>query len=217
MRDGIVLQEGPITDFSPLAAMTSSGVAFLYTGIFVYSCLCITIGFKIAHSKWKNKDIMGMPPQATFILAGVCFTLFFVVFLVPVFIVCLVYTAAHGHACKSRSRRSDGTTASRPRRNRLRYLNLWDLSSNLSSSGSSSDDSFSDNASEASLSSHGTAPPHYNQHRRDTRVDLETEAARPETPPPAYFPPDRIAGETLTDGCDRWSRTTYTLRESELP
>ncbi|KAI1644100.1 uncharacterized protein F4817DRAFT_347660 [Daldinia loculata] len=196
----------PIMDFSPLAAITSPGVAFLYTGIFVYACICIAIGFKIAHSRCRDKNVMGMPPPVTFTLAGLCFTLFFVVFLIPFFILCLIYTAASEHAFKSRRPRREEeiiASPSPPRPSPLRFLNLWDLSSNLSSS-----DVSSDSGSEATtISSHGTPPPQYSQHHRDTRIDLLTDGAQPETPPPAYFPPDRISGETLTDGSNQGSRT----------
>ncbi|KAI0130945.1 hypothetical protein F4814DRAFT_445089 [Daldinia grandis] len=176
------------TDFSPVGAMTSPAIAFMYTGILIYSCFCIAIGFKIAHSRWKDRDIMCMSPRVTFILAGVSFTLFFLVFIIPILIACVIYTAVY-KPVPTNSQRPLGIIGASPQsRSRLRYLNLWDLGFNLSSSSASRNTS----RRTTRISSDRSSLPRYGQHHRDTRIDPMTVDAQPETPPPAYLPPDRV-------------------------
>ncbi|KAI8960669.1 hypothetical protein F5Y11DRAFT_367307 [Daldinia sp. FL1419] len=186
---------------SPLAAASSNDVAIIYICIFIYTGLCFAIGFKIGHARWKDTKILGIPPRIVVHIVSICFSILFLVILIPYIIFCCLMALLLKEESRDRWEGwiGDVLEAISPRRSRdgtftLRSIFYFrDSSPSNTNRGNESD---SDTYIGTSISSHGTAPPDYIYHRRDAWVSPSMMAAMmeypPEIPPPAYISRERL-------------------------
>ncbi|KAK6955909.1 hypothetical protein Daesc_003556 [Daldinia eschscholtzii] len=170
-------------DLSPLGALTSSTVAFIYLVVIVYVSVCIALGFKIARERCRNvSPIMGLSSDSVYVIAGIGLSILVLALLVPTLI-------GVGVACIAQMQRdreaglSFWASCFRRRRNNNNNNNNdangggdnnGILNNNNNDNGSfvSNDarTAISTIISGSSTASSITPPPHYSQHRRDAWV-----------------------------------------------
>ncbi|OTB13517.1 hypothetical protein K445DRAFT_13875 [Daldinia sp. EC12] len=169
-------------DLSPLGALTSSTVAFIYLAVIVYVSVCIALGFKIARERCHHvSPIMGLSPDSVYVIAGIGLSILVFALLVPTLI-------AVGVACIAQRQRdreaglSFWASCFRRRRNNNNNANGGGNNNGILNNNNDNDSfgsidsndghtAISTIISGSSTASSITPPPHYSQHRRDAWVN----------------------------------------------